>query len=351
MLYTKIAPNFAAVGVWENHHLPLSYFARSALTEYFVLTGAIMNYAGTVGLLLTLLYGGVRGRRIRGFLGAGILCSVCAWAVGAENLHRTPISSFAELQDYFRPDESKPVIISGHRGGMLPGYPENSIEAMEKTLTILPSFFEIDPQLTKDGVMVLMHDKTLDRTTTMKGKVSDYTYAELQQARLKDRQGTVTDYKIPTLKEVFEWGKGKTIFNLDNKGVPWESYVELLKGNDYPNIVLSMDSVKEAQFYDQRLDNVMLCISIKNQHDLDRITSAGVRLDRLIAYVGPSMDPAQAEFYKSLREKGIMCFISLPPTRDKAATELERSAGYIEELMKKPDIIETDYPALFGGMR
>lgn len=49
------------------------------------------------------------------------------------------------------------------------GYAENCIEGLENVLTQMPAFFEIDPRLTKDSVIVLMHDATLDRTTT--GKV------------------------------------------------------------------------------------------------------------------------------------------------------------------------------------
>ena len=90
------------------------------------------------------------------------------------------------------------------------GYPENSIEACEKTLSLLPSFFEIDPRLTKDGVMVLMHDADIKRTTNGSGLVSDYTYEELQRFNLKDRKGNITPYKIPTIREVLEWGKNKT---------------------------------------------------------------------------------------------------------------------------------------------
>ncbi len=78
---------------------------------------------------------------------------------------------------------------------MVTGFPENCIESFEKTLSDMPSFFEIDPRMTKDSVIVLMHDATIDRTTTGKGKVSDYTYEELQRFNLVDRQGTVTPYK------------------------------------------------------------------------------------------------------------------------------------------------------------
>ena len=93
----------------------------------------------------------------------------------------------------------------------------------------MESFFEIDPRLTKDGVIVLMHDETIDRTTTGKGKVSDYTYAELQQFNLVDRNGNVTAFKIPTLKECLEWSKGKTILNLDIKDVPLEVMADFIE--------------------------------------------------------------------------------------------------------------------------
>ncbi|MFT4094148.1 MAG: glycerophosphodiester phosphodiesterase family protein [Niabella sp.] len=108
------------------------------------------------------------------------------------------------MQQFFHYEDEKPVIISGHRGGLLPGYPENGIEAMEKTLSRMPSFFEIDPRYTKDSVIVLMHDDQLERVTNIKGKVSETTYAQLSKARLKDREGRLTNYKIPTLKEALD---------------------------------------------------------------------------------------------------------------------------------------------------
>ena len=101
------------------------------------------------------------------------------------------------------------VIISGHRGGNLPGYPENCIETFEKILDCMPTFYEIDPRMTRDSVIVLMHDETLDRTTTGTGRVSDYTFAELQRFNLVDRWGTVTPYRIPAVKDVVEWSRGK----------------------------------------------------------------------------------------------------------------------------------------------
>ena len=100
---------------------------------------------------------------------------------------------------------------------MQEGYPENCIASCEKTLSMMPTFFEVDFSFTRDSVMVLMHDLTIDRTTTGKGRVADYTYAELQQFCLVDRDRNVTPYKIPRLKDLLEWGKDKVVFNFDNK--------------------------------------------------------------------------------------------------------------------------------------
>src|SRR5690625_3431882 len=82
---------------------------------------------------------------------------------------------------FFRYTGRDIAIVTGHRGGIVEGYPENSIEAMENTLRHTHAFFEVDPRFTKAGVIVLMHDVTLDRTTNGTGKVSDYTFEELQE--------------------------------------------------------------------------------------------------------------------------------------------------------------------------
>lgn len=265
----------------------------------------------------------------------------------AQELNTIKINSMSELQDYFTYSPDKPIIISGHRGGMAPGYPENSIEAIEKTLSVLPSFVEIDPRLTRDSVLVLMHDNTIDRTTNGTGLVSDYTYEELQQFYLKDTQGNVTPYKIPTLIETLEWGRYKTIFNLDNKRVPWEMYSELLNEHNFSNIVLSVRSFEEAMFYFERHDDVMLCVAIQSMEDYETYENSDIPWDRLIAYVGYTMEPDKYEMYSKLRDQGVMIFIAIAPTHDRMQENNDKIKGYLEEIDKQPDIIETDYPHLF----
>src|SRR5687768_7040929 len=101
------------------------------------------------------------------FLGSALLCG--ALLSHAQNtINVLNIRNAKELRSFFAYTGKDVPFISGHRGGVNKGFPENSIEALENTLRHTPATFEIDPRLTKDSAIVLMHDATLDRTTTGK---------------------------------------------------------------------------------------------------------------------------------------------------------------------------------------
>lgn len=272
------------------------------------------------------------------------------------NLHTIEVNNFQELQDYFTYKPDRDIIISGHRGGMMTGHPENSIEACEKTLSLLHSFFEIDPRLTKDGVMVLMHDADLTRTTNGSGLVSDYTYEELQQFYLKDREGNITPYKIPTILEMFEWGKNKTVFNLDNKDNgphTWDYYIkQLTEGGEwfpYKNIILSVRSLEEALYYwENGVNDRMFCVEISSLEHFKAYDNSPIPWDHIMAYIRYTVDPEKEEIYKKLHDNGVSIMIAIAPTADKVSNKSgDREAAYLRELLAMPDIIETDYPSEF----
>ena len=124
------------------------------------------------------------------------------------------------LHSYYQYSKNASPIIQGHRGTIENGLPESSIASFEYVLEQMPAVFEIDPRLTKDSVIVVFHDANLERTSTGKGRVIDYTWEELQKLYLKNADGEETEYKIPTLAEVLEWARGKTVLVLDKKDVP-----------------------------------------------------------------------------------------------------------------------------------
>lgn len=112
------------------------------------------------------------------------------------------------------------VMVAAHRGDWR-NAPENSLLAFEYAAAMGVDVVELDLGKTSDGVIVIMHDQTIDRTTNGKGKPSDFTFEEIRKFGLKNGLGRVTNNHIPTLKEVMLALKGKKVMvNLD-KSYPY----------------------------------------------------------------------------------------------------------------------------------
>lgn len=133
------------------------------------------------------------------------------------------------------PDEK--VMVVAHRGDWREA-PENSVWAVKKAIEKGVDMAEIDLAMTKDSVLILMHDNTIDRTTTGKGKPSDFTLEEIKKLNLRDGLGVETQMKVPTLEEILTISEGKIMLNLD-------------KGFDYIKQVYPL--VKKRNMFDQIL--------------------------------------------------------------------------------------------------
>lgn len=280
----------------------------------------------------------------------GIILVVASAIVGGvlamkPSKNHLKFNNVSEIQGFFKYTGDKSIIVSGHRGGREKYYPENSIEGLENVMSHLPAIFEIDPRLTKDSVIVLMHDATLDRTTNKIGKLSDYTWAELQDVRLKDYDGNVTDYKIPLLEDVFKWAKGKTVVNLDKKDVPLWMITDLIKKHNAETyVMLTVHTGAQARYYYDRFPNIMFSVFSRNDKEYEDMAISGVPWENMIAYVGHTIDEKNAHIVEKLHTHGVRCMISTAPTHDKLKTKSERQIEYKKEIEKQPDIIESDIP-------
>ncbi|GEL67038.1 glycerophosphodiester phosphodiesterase [Marinilactibacillus psychrotolerans] len=100
-------------------------------------------------------------------------------------------------------------------------YPENTMIAFRKAYEVGADGIELDAQLTKDGTIVIFHDDTLERLTSDKGQLTEWTLDELKSLSInsKDQEG-LAEQKIPTLKEYFEWMQDKNLLtNIELKTV------------------------------------------------------------------------------------------------------------------------------------
>ena len=113
-------------------------------------------------------------------------------------------------------------LVAAHRGWS-GAYPENTLLAIEKAITLGCDMIEFDINLSSDRKPVVFHDTRLERTTNGTGKLADYSYeklAELDAGSWFDPQ--YKSLKIPSLAEVFALPKSKTIYNIEIKLHSWE---------------------------------------------------------------------------------------------------------------------------------
>lgn len=248
------------------------------------------------------------------------------------------------LSDYFNPLKNATPRISAHRGGGdLPGYPENCIESFDYLARHIPVTIECDIDLTKDSVLVMMHDATLDRTTTGTGKLIDHTYAETQRYRLEDNAGTLTKFTIPTLEEVLRWGKGKVTFTLDVKrNVSFEKVVAAIhKTNAASYAAVITYNAPDAAKVHQLDPNLMISVTIRNRAEYDRHHDLGIPDNRMIAFVG--VKEPESDLYRFLHEKGIGCILGTLGNLDKQA-QAKGDATYRRFIDNGATMLSTDRP-------
>lgn len=109
---------------------------------------------------------------------------------------------------------SAQVLVASHRGDWR-NYPENSLAAIKSVIRMGVDIMELDLKLTKDSVLVLCHDHTINRTTNGKGRVCDITYDSISKCVLKSGHGVKTSHKMPTLREALEVCKDRIVVNID----------------------------------------------------------------------------------------------------------------------------------------
>lgn len=255
---------------------------------------------------------------------------------------RTYLRQLPPTYFQYRPDSR--AAISAHRGGGdYAGYPENCIESFEWLARQMPVIIECDINLTKDSVLVMMHDDKLDRTSTGTGKIADTTWAYLQSLQLKDNGGRLTPYRIPTLQQVLAWGRNKVAFTLDVKrSVPFDLVVKAVQaaGAQRYAAIITYNAADAAKVH--KLDStLMISVTLRNREEYDRHVALGIPDHRMLAFVG-TREP-DANWLSWLHQKGIRCILGTLGNLDKMAAAKGDSL-YRRWYSNGADIMSSDRP-------
>jgi glycerophosphoryl diester phosphodiesterase len=185
----------------------------------------------------------------------------------------------SELHD---PSSDK-VLVACHRGDWR-NWPENSLPAIESVIDMGADIVELDLALTSDSVLVVCHDRTLNRTTTGKGLIASIPYDSIRRCYLKSGHGVATSHRMPTLREALEICKDRIVVNID-------------KGYDYYDLALAV--TEELGVTEQ--------ILIKGKRPTDIVAAKFSEYPRNMMYM-PIIDilkPKGQALFAEYRDKGI----------------------------------------------
>ena len=195
-------------------------------------------------------------------------------------------------------------LIAAHRAGPRPGYAENAISTMFASVEAGAPLLEVDVIETRDGDLVMLHDRTLDRTTTGTGEVAEISTAEFTALRLVDQTGSVLNESPPLLSEVLEAMDGVAIVQLDLKGVSSEKIVAAVEAADAMDRIVTITYRNEQALELHALaPEMVLSVGVRSLDDIRELQEAGMDLTRMTAWLG--VGRGNRELDMALTELGI----------------------------------------------
>jgi len=182
----------------------------------------------------------------------------------------------------------------GHRGAK--GHsPENTLASFEKAIALGVDMIELDVWLSSDKIPMVIHDETIDRTTSKMGLVTDYNAKELQHLG------------IPTLRDVFELVDNRCEINVEIKTFSaTQAVLNLIAKNTFNQskiLISSFDwnALQEVRFHDEDIR-----IGVLTETDLD-LAMAFAKFIKAEA-IHPYYHLLTAENVEKIKEKGFKVF-------------------------------------------
>jgi glycerophosphoryl diester phosphodiesterase len=172
------------------------------------------------------------------------------------------------------------VLNIAHRGGIVPGYAENTLATYGRAISFDVDVIEIDLRGTRDGEVIILHDETLDRTTDGTGKVTDFTLEELKQLNAGGGES------IPTYAEVLDLVANTGVkLLLDIKVSPMldkEKVVRLTESHDAVlDVIVGVRTLGDLREFRRLNPNIRTLGFVRSPEDIDDFVAGGIDIIRL----------------------------------------------------------------------
>lgn len=177
------------------------------------------------------------------------------------------------------------VKIVAHRGGMA-DRPENTLPAFERAVVLGADILELDIRTSADGVLFILHDSRVDRTTDGSGRAGDLTFEELRDLDAGSWFGEkYAGEKIPSFAEALEWGRDRTTLLLDLKELTGEYNetvaAEVLEHSRPEAVVIGVRTPEQARHFRELLPEARQLAFMRSPDLIDEFAEAGADILRL----------------------------------------------------------------------
>jgi glycerophosphoryl diester phosphodiesterase len=192
-------------------------------------------------------------------------------------------------------DDAHPLIV-GHRGGFDVKLPENSMALFDFTFQnacLQPIAVEFDIRESASGSLFVMHDSTVDRTTNGSGIISLLSDNYIKTLFLKDRNGNLTNEKIPLFSEVLEHFQGKNcMLMLDVKGKIYPKVIRMVSEMNMGSKCIALTfNLNNTKLVKENSSEILISALVLNKTDWDALLKLRIPSHQLIAYVNNETPP------------------------------------------------------------
>ncbi|WP_257657899.1 glycerophosphodiester phosphodiesterase family protein [Parapedobacter lycopersici] len=233
------------------------------------------------------------------------------------------------------------LLVAAHRGDHL-SHPENSIPAFQGAIEAGAAVLELDVRQSKDGELVVVHDRTVDRTTDGRGTVERMTLEQLKKLRLL-HNGAATEHRIPTLREALESVKGRILVDIDFKAGNMEAAKACYA------VIEELGMEKQVLFFLYDAKQVSKCLALNpdvlvmpRAHSADEVHT--IMQEPLIRVIHIDESFYEAGLVRMMREKGVRVWANSLGEYDRQAQQQGGSYHSFAERLPLVNIIQTDYP-------
>ncbi|MDW8322133.1 MAG: glycerophosphodiester phosphodiesterase family protein [Armatimonadota bacterium] len=228
------------------------------------------------------------------------------------------------------------IAVIAHRGGA--GImPENTLAAFQRAIRLGCDYVEVDVRTTRDGKLVIMHDRTVDRTTNGSGAVNELTLAAVRKLDAGAKFSPLyRGEKVPTLDEVFELCRAKINVYIDHKDAPIEAILHSIRRHRMEKQVLIYGGWEKLKAWKQVAPHLPVMPSLPQQYRKPG-GIAELKKELPVDALDGDMDLWTSELVQEAHREGITVYVDnlgRPDTPE----------GYRQSIEMGVDGIETDYP-------